>query len=318
MSKSKFINRLHLLGAILFVLGEIFSGQAVAQNNDLAQELLAHMAKAVRQLNYRGKFTYEVANSALETYALSHRVVNGREVERLERLNSNEKIVVRDSAHSDCLTTGDKILRGGMGKLHPSDQLFSNYSLYLRGEERIAGRHAYLVQLIPHDQYRNGHLIAIDKQSFLPLQKQWFSPNNKLMERVQFVDLELLSEAREDVDTDAGTGFSADSFNCNVDELVRSSWAVNWLPTGFFLTKVGRTDAGESMLAYTDGLASFSVFIKEQPVEIALRGSTDRGATLAYVGNRRWQQNPFRIIVIGEIPLITAQKVVESLEPLVQ
>lgn len=298
-----------------------------AQDHSLAQELLARMSQSLRELNYRGKFTFEVADSAIETYELTHRVIEGEEsggeeIETLVRLNGRERIVVRDNSVVDCLAMGDKILRGLLINIHPSDQFFSNYSLYLRGEQRIAGRPAYLLQLIPHDVYRNGQTIAVDKETFLPLQKQWFNPENKLIERMQFVEMEIGSHLNNN-----DTTYSAAAPVLNVanspctserEEPGRAAWVINWLPKGFFLTHVGRTDEGESMLSYTDGLASFSVFVRERPVNIMVQGKSDRGATLAYVGNRIWRQNPFRITVIGEIPLITAQKVVAALEPLTQ
>ncbi len=305
-----------------FVLVIFFnpSPLATAQDNALAQDLLARMAQSMRELDYRGRFTYEVADSAIETYEITHRVIAGEEQERLERLNGSEKEVVRENSEVNCLATGDKILRGRLEGMHPSDQLFNNYTLYLRGEQRVAGRSAYLLQLVPHDSYRNGQSITVDKETFLPLQKQWFSPDNKLMERVQFVDIELSPALEEQSGNavDESSVFTMDPIRCNQadEELVRASWAVNWLPKGFFLTKVGRTDEGESMLSYTDGVASFSIFVRERPVSILVEGKSNRGATIAYVGNRIWQQNPFRITVVGEIPSITAQKVIASLEPL--
>jgi sigma-E factor negative regulatory protein RseB len=302
---------------LVLLFATITTPTVSAQDNSLAQELLARMSKSVRELNYRGKFTFEVADNAIETYELTHRVSAKGESESLVRLNGREKIVVRDSPVADCVAMGDKILRGHLSNIHPSDQLFSNYSLYLRGEQRIANRLAYLLQLIPHDVYRNGQTIAVDKATFLPLQKQWFSPDHKLIERLQFVDLEL-EPTVGDNDVTASSASSTlrlDNATCGVEEPGRATWSVNWLPKGFFLTRVSRTDEGESMLSYTDGLASFSIFVREQPVSVMVQGKSDYGATVAYVGNRMWRQSPFRITVIGEIPLITAQRVVAGIEP---
>jgi sigma-E factor negative regulatory protein RseB len=313
-----FLGRLQILGAVLVLLCiSSLSLTVAAQDNSLAQELLTRMSKSVRELNYRGKFTFEVADNAIETYELTHRVTQNEENERLVRLNGREKIVVRNSQVTDCLAVGDKILRGSLSNIHPSDQLFSNYSLYLRGEQRIANRLAYLLQFVPHDVYRNGQTLAVDKETFLPLQKQWFSPDSKLIERLQFVEMELEPDVTEDNAAASAKlpTLRVNNSACGNEEPGRATWSVNWLPKGFFLTRVGRTDEGESILSYTDGLASFSIFVREQPVSVMVQGKSDYGATVAYVGNRMWQQNPFRITVIGEIPLLTAQKIVAGLEP---
>ena len=314
-------SRLHHPGAVLFLCCAIFfTSTSNAQEHSLAQELLARMSEAVRQLNYHGTFTFEVADSAIETYELTHWVDKDGEKERLLRLNGREKTVVRSNAETDCLAIGEKILRGHLGKVHPSDQLFSNYSLYLRGEQRIANRLTYLLQLVPHDVFRNGQTIAVDKETFLPLQKQWFNPDNQLIERLQFVNLEIVSDARllASKQRSSAPVLKFDQSPCATDsdpQPGRSNWVVNWLPKGFFLTRVGSTDEGETMLTYTDGLASFSVFVLQRPVSIMIQGKSDRGATVAFVGNRMWQQQTYRVTVIGEVPLITAQKVVASVAP---
>lgn len=312
-----FINhRLHLLGAMSF-LSLLFTPLTWSQNNSLAKELLARMSDAVSETNYQGKFIYEVANSELETFSVIHRVVNGEEFESLERLNGREQIIQRELPVNECNSTADQILRGRLGAIQPSDRFFNNYSLYLRGEQRVAGRETYVIHLVPRDRYRNGQIISIDQESFIPVKKQWFSPDNKLIERLQYIELEINPDfAESTADSNAVPIRVQDDIcpNSNPDG-GPTPWQLNWLPSGFFLTKVARTTAGEAMLSYTDGLASFSVFVKEQPVNVALAGTTNRGATIAYVGNRVWNQSPYRVIVIGEIPLLTAQKLVEGIQP---
>ncbi len=324
-SANRFSHRLQLLGAVLLLPLVIAStNTCIAQENSLAQELLARMSQSLRELNYQGKFTFEVADNAIETYEIKHWVDESGEKEVLSRLNGPAKVVKKENATLDCLAMGDKILRGSLGNIHPSDQLFSNYSLYLRGEQRVANRTVYLLHLVPHDVYRNGQTIAIDKTTFLPLQRQWFSPDNKLLERLQFVEIELdpIVANSDDAPVTSSPSTSTSTPVLTVEDSPcesvepppgRISWSVNWLPKGFFLTRIGGTTEGESMLSYTDGLASFSVFVGERPVTVVIEGKSDRGATVAYVGNRLWQQRPYRVTVIGEIPLITAQKVVASM-----
>jgi sigma-E factor negative regulatory protein RseB len=63
---------------------------------------------------------------------------------------------------------------------------------------------------------------------------------------------------------------------------------------------------------YTDGLTSFSVFIEAEQ-GIIPEGVAQRGATLAVMDNLSYQNKNYRITVVGEIPVITAQKIAQNI-----
>jgi len=50
-------------------------------DNDRVADVLGKMSTAMRELNYRGLFTFEFGSS-LDSYKIVHRVANGKEHER--------------------------------------------------------------------------------------------------------------------------------------------------------------------------------------------------------------------------------------------
>jgi sigma-E factor negative regulatory protein RseB len=66
------------------------------------------------------------------------------------------------------------------------------------------------------------------------------------------------------------------------------------------------------MLMFTDGLATFSVFI-EPAVDTVPEGVAQRGATLAMMTGVEYQNKIYRVTIVGEIPVITAQRLAQGI-----
>ena len=65
--------------------------------------------------------------------------------------------------------------------------------------------------------------------------------------------------------------------------------------------------------SYTDGFASFSVFL--EPLGVAIKpgeGVEREGSTVAYTRGVVLQQRPVLVTVVGEIPTNTARMVADS------
>jgi sigma-E factor negative regulatory protein RseB len=66
------------------------------------------------------------------------------------------------------------------------------------------------------------------------------------------------------------------------------------------------------MLMFTDGLATFSVFI-EPATDTIPEGVAQRGATLAMMTGLEFQEQLYRVTIVGEIPVITAQRIAQGI-----
>ena len=293
---------------------------SVAQADERPAEavtLLADMSKALREKDYRGIFTYEFGG-VLQTLRITHRVMGGEEYENVEFLSGPSRRVERNGREVECLSAADQVLRGLLPGLDGDTEagyagLQQSYQFFLRDEERLAGRTATVMQIVPRDEYRYGYVFSIDQQTALPLGAMTMAPNRKMLERVQFASLELTPD-----DSWVGTvGTAAEVKRSEVKPCGTGtetlSWTLGWVPSGFVAAGSSQQgDAGEMQL-FTDGLAAFSVFLEPLGKSVAAQGKAQRGATVAYMQQHVFNGIAYTVTVVGEIPAVTAQRIAGSL-----
>lgn len=181
--------------SVAMVLAVVVSPYAVASalnKHSSIAEILDRLGTSTKTQNYRGEFTYE-HDGTIDMMRVVHAVVDGVEYERIYHLNGPEKSFLREGQAVGCVTAGNHLLRGGRltlanGRMVSVDQ---NYQFYLRGEERVAGREALVLQLLPRDPYRYGLVLGVDKETGLLTKAVITEGQKKVWERIQFVSLEL-------------------------------------------------------------------------------------------------------------------------------
>lgn len=282
-------------------------------------ELLAKMAGVSHKLNYRGTFTYQHKdNPSLNSFLIYHWVDAGVEHERLQHLNGPEREISRTGRTLDCQSVGDELLLGKLGGLgNKLAQLSDLYRFEIRGPERVAGRNATVLLAIPQDAYRYSYFLSIDNETGLVLKSWLVDESARPLERYQYVELELdpdLSQIKETPVPKLHREAGIQVPDCNPSTLKEpQKWVLQWLPPGFAFVgqKVVRSDI--DMLMYTDGLTSFSVFV-EPAVGAVPEGIAKRGATLAAMDQFMNNNQRYRVTVVGEIPIITAQKIAQNIK----
>lgn len=296
---------------------------AVARADDAEQvrHLLSEMSEAIRTLDYTGLFTFEVGGS-LDTYRIDHRVAAGQEIETLQRLNGELRSVTREGDSGDCLSSGKRLLQDLITDVQKQKDLLANYHYEIHPQQRIAQRNATVVNLIPISNDRYGYSIGIDETTYLPLKIVLIAPNKMYLERIQFIELNRTEQADAALETVAALQNvdSVERPSCNNEaEPQLHGWYVAWLPNGFVFSGQRRVATGDEMLSFTDGLASFSVFIGDSAEKPPVReAKAQLGATSVYMVRGKWQQTSSSVTVVtvvGEVPLPTAQKVAESISP---
>lgn len=282
-------------------------------------QLLQRASKALQEQNYKGSVTYEFGN-VLETLEVVHAVRDGKEYDRIRHLSGVEREFVRSGLSQDCVTVGHFLLRGGLASAGTDPvTLAQNYHFYIRGGDRIANRATKVIQAVPKDEYRFGMTIAVDTDSGLPLMSIVTAGSQTALERFQFVNIEVGGEISDsDLQPGFATSKSLDGSGvpCVKDQAEhRSAWQPGWLPPGFLLTHSSRDERDGEVLTFTDGIASFTLFIKTATEgERTPQGMARRGATVALLSVLQAQQRPFRVVLVGEVPTNTAQQVVSSLQ----
>lgn len=86
-------------------------------------------------------------------------------------------------------------------------------------------------------------------------------------------------------------------------------WQLGWHPKGFVQSGHRRTAPGVEMLMYTDGLATFSVFVEALPSSVSIEGDAQRGATVAHMTNLSVAEQLYQVTVVGEITLLAAKQI---------
>jgi len=321
------------LTVLFFILMTVtpFSSSFAIDDLSSVTNLLKQMAEANRQLSYQGIFSYE-HGGALKTVKVFHSVRDGQEFERIIHLNGPEREVVRRGNNLNCQRLGDAMLRGESLRGAPSGlselsrgYLESHYSLYMKGEDRVAGRDITIVHVVPKDEFRYGYVLGIDKETGLLLQSMLIGSKKRVLERFQFVDVTIGTlvddMALEPTNQDHHIA-SLDAAPCLNDKGVlpvnsERHWKVTWLPPGFALSGYHISpETKRETLVFTDGLTVFSVFVDPDEVIKVPDMQAERGATVAFLSRIHNGNEEHVICIVGEIPIETAKKVAQSLKPI--
>src|SRR5690606_1461106 len=118
--------------------------------------------------------------------------VGGVEYERLQYLSGAEREIIRSGQQLSCYPPGDQLLQGRLtqigSRLAGLDELYNFQAHYV---ERVAGRLATVLQVVPRDAFRYGYILSVDQETGLVLKSLVIDSNGRVLERYQFLDLEL-------------------------------------------------------------------------------------------------------------------------------
>jgi sigma-E factor negative regulatory protein RseB len=307
------------ISAALFSAG-VQSAAAGVTGEDV-QTWLQRMSRAVHSLNYEGTFVY-LHDNHLEAIQVTHRVDESGERERLISLNGAAREVVRDNASVTCVapdtrsvSVGRRMAQGfraifSMDVAHLSDY----YGFRFLGDNRVAGRAARVVAIIPRDGFRYGYRIYLDKSDFLPLKSDMLNEQGEMISQVMFTALEIGSQAAG-VDEPSLEG-KEDYRWVNQRPMYsthdgqRVGWEFSGLPAGFQIglyahSSVDSRQPDIDHIVLSDGLASVSVYVEPVGKEPGLRGVTRMGAISAY-GR---ELDGFQVTVVGEVPTAMVEAV---------
>lgn len=293
-----------------------------AANSDNDPKLwLDKMSHAQRELNYQGTFTYEQA-ADIHAMRIAHAVIEGEEYERLEMLDGQEPPLLRRGHGPECIHLGDRLLRlydGQSATKAMSPAVGAHYDFSVAGTSRVAGRSAVELAIMPRDKHRFGHRLSLDKATGLLLRSVRYGLNNERLERFQYVTLELIEEWPADLITAfkksvlEGRQLHHRSSLMMRGEAADYFWQPGWLPEGFALIP-SEHDRKRNKMTFTDGLAVFSIFLEPASAEKRLAsGHARRGVATAFSRVSLLADDYYRVTVVGEIPIATAEQISNAL-----
>lgn len=323
----------------LVVLGGIllFCVPALGLADTEARDWLRRMAEARKHQNYDGVFIYGRGDE-VNSVRIIHRFQDGMARERLLHLDGAVREVLREDDKVVRILPGDGSLEQGLPRgpfarsYDPGlPAIGEQYGVSLSGGGRVAGHQAIKLAVMARDEHRYSYLLWLDQNTALLLKSLILDKQGKVLERMQFTTLEIggaIPDARLGIamgGADSGRNLASQQARENRPEAdePRPRWQPAWLPPGFQQAPLPRDDAADSddrsdhQLLYTDGLASFSLFIEPLGRAEPPAGASQLGATVAYATVRTLADQSFAITLVGEVPLGTARQVVDSLQPVV-
>ena len=271
--------------------------------------LLQSMAEGGAAVDFSGVVTLQRGGD-MQILEIAHRVEDGVAHEQLSRLTGQDAAVQRSGHPLQCLHPGHKLLLSGLSEEGGICELARHYRFRLIPGERIAGREAVRLRAEPRDMYRFGYTFDLDRESALMLRSTTVAADQRVIEQYQFASLKM-----GPAPATGDAALEVDAGHPHPDEEVHlrygMAWDLAWLPEGF--TSTDGAPAESDRKSFTDGLASFSVFLEplSRPLK-AGEGVERQGSTVAYTRGMRLQQQPVLVTVLGEIPTNTARMVADS------
>ena len=296
---------------------------------------LTRMIGAPAVTSYQGFFIYENAGG-LSSIQIYHSGVDGKEHERLIYQDGPYRELVRKGDQVAVIRPGGDVSQFKPESVSPSliqrlgnyrDDLRRSYRLMFGGEDRVAGRNVLRVEVQPRDQHRYGYILWLDRESGILLRSEMLGEKGAVLERFQYVSFDSgnaiggknLEPSRAVTwETVAKPEVAADSQG-KTGAAEALWWDAGWIPNGFDVTSQSRVDSPVSRqkadsILFTDGLASFSIFVEEDHSRVQGPASEQIGATSAVSRIFRKGDAYYNVTVIGEIPLGTAERVAVSVK----
>ena len=280
-----------------------------------AEQELARMMAATT-LSYRGTATYEQAG-ALTTLRLVRWVRDGRVWERLEYLDGPPGEIIREDGRWGCAEPGSPEAVADRALAVGRTAMVEHYLAGFLDDARVAGRPVVRIRLQPRDQYRYGHVLGIDRQTGVLMQALTLDQQGRLLERFQFADI-AIGASTEDADLEPrSTGRrSLPGSVCDPGAAPSRApgWRATWVPPGFVVLPARPTAGEAEMMHFTDGFSSFSVFVDADSATPPVHEAR-RGPTAAYLRRHQDAEGAHWICVVGEVPMPTARRIAEGVEP---
>src|SRR5690554_234305 len=309
-------------GVVLFAA---LTGVVTAQP---ASQWLQLLQMAQDTQGYQGAFVYE-RKGAFSTHQI-WRQVNAEKaiVERFLQLNGPAHEVMRIDGRVTCMSgvIADVLSSADVWPVQAFNlkELEERYEVRELGQSRVAGRDTVALLFAPRDQHRYPVELHIDEATAIPLKTLLLNEQGQLLERFQFVQFQADSDNNLLVAKSPAMTPSADCQTVSTvavmpDAELDVDWSVSWVPPGFSLINSHYRPSEDSETnvltqVYSDGLAHFSIFYERIDSLIAEGGRRLLGPTSVVSRKVTVDQQQVMVIVVGEIPLGTAERIAVSMQ----
>ncbi len=283
------------------------------------------MRQAFQEQNYRGEYLHR-RGDASSLYNIVHRYELGKSTELLKQLDGDMVEVLREGDRIDCFypegsedALSHAVPAAPFSQVNALDlsRIAMNYKAVSLGMARVAGLQTHIIELVG-DDWRYRHRLWLETETNLLLQSEIIGLDGEVLEQFRFARIEL----GVDIRAEELVPSLMDDQNARRQTVYRNEpeppveqgflTRLTWLPEGYLLMRSSRKDMVNGWMeqrTYSDGLASFSIFLekddsRKQPAALAKMGATNA---------LMQSENGLSVTVIGEIPVSTAKKIAQGL-----
>lgn len=301
-----------------------FALSASARERQAPVEWLDRMSRAISTLDYEGTVIRR-QNGEAQALKVVHKIVDGVVNERVVSQEGKGLEIIRVGNEVHCILPDSKSVlieewadQNTLFSTLPSGdaQFGTAYDVSVVREERVAGRPSVLIAIRPHDAFRFGHRLWLDRETAFPLRTELVGSDGTAIEQLKFADISFNSVDEKEklepsVDLDSFTWYTEPQ-RVETRE-VDTDWVCDDLPAGFRVIstrneRLPGADEPVTHIVYGDGLATVSVFIAEgQDNSIARRSNVGASSSFST------QVGDHQVTAIGEVPSETVQRIATSM-----
>lgn len=328
------IVRFSPIGRALSVVGFLFGllSAAVADERQLersADNVVRQMVTALRELNYEGTFVH-VAGTKVTSLRILHANIDGEEMERMSSLDGVPREVFRSGSLVTCIWPESGSVevsrskeRRSLPRLDDLVDMSDQYLIHERGQGRVAGRAAHVLDIQPADELRYGHRLWVDVETHMLLRSKLLDQNQRPVEQIVFTSIsfpETIDPTRFDVHAlidgqspalTAELDAPASSETGSEDAPASDHIAFEALPAGYqkvseHYREVGGGLGRVSHAMLTDGMASISVYVEHAPSPERAKDSMGH-STMGGLNAYGLALDDVFVTVVGEVPATTVR-----------
>ena len=290
---------------------------------------LKQVAYAGRTLDFTGVFVIQKGDH-FETCRITHYGSGPKELEKIERLDGEALEIARVDDSVLVYLPSKKFVKSKFGvqersfpSLTPNQisTIGENYDVFIGDVDRIAGRFATHVSLVPRDALRYRHELWIDQKTGLQVKAQMYTERNELVEQIMFTEVAIGNHVTEamtrSVYEEAALAWKLDR---GAKKQLRTAasdseslWSVSRPPQGFKQVMKSEKTIGQRgsrvHLVFSDGFAAVSIFIDSSGTSRFNAGLAKEGSLNVY----RLVLNDRFVTVLGDVPANALKQMGDSL-----
>jgi sigma-E factor negative regulatory protein RseB len=293
-------------------------------NRNSAESWLRRLANNIQSKNYEISFVLNIPGKDTQPYLWRHAVLdNGKHVEQLSSLNGPgfenvrvDNVVSLFQPGYPPYSINSNAIDGPIPVtlLNEPEKLFQSYQFILVGRNRVSGRSAQQIRITSKDKTRYGYHIWLDEETGMLLKLNMYGLKGEMLQQIQVTQLRVDDRVAE-LFAQLQQENLPRVLNVNLPPQREHNWYLAFKPVGMKVIKqdIHQLAVTGQVVEYSllsDGLVNVSVYVKADTGVFQEDVNLNNGANTVHSRTN----GKVQVTIIGDVPLITAQKMADSIE----